>query len=199
MKVIKYTTGIIMILIIGFGLWRFLDDMNDFSTGVQGDVKINTLLYKQSNATAVGIELSNTKGINYGVGLNDLNGIYEYIYEYNTEDWIENHYLEFRNKEAFYYGTSDDFDDAREGYDPGFFVAQIEDLKKNENIISFKLKVSNSLFYKQPITPLYQANGNELWGIRIRNNFRNYKGEINGDTITINTKDFDPRKFIKKK
>jgi hypothetical protein len=199
MKVIKYTIGIIVLLIIGFGLGWFFNDMNDFAKGVQEDAKRNAHLYGQSNDSVIIVELSNTERINHGVDLKDLSVIYEYVYEHNTEDLVENHYLEFRNKEVFYYGTSDDFDEAREGYYPGFFVAQIEDLERNGNIISFNLKVSDSIFYKQPITPLYLANGNEPWDIGIRNDSRNYQGKIKGDTITINTKDFDPRKFIKKK
>lgn len=129
----------------------------------------------------------------------ELLGVYEYVYEYNTEDLIENHYLEFKEGKAFYYGTSDDFDEAREGYYPGFFMAQINDLELTGESLTFNVIVSDSIFYKQPITPLYQANVNELWDIGIRYDSRNYQGEINGDTITILTKDFDPRKFIKKK
>jgi hypothetical protein len=129
----------------------------------------------------------------------ELLGVYEYVYKHNTEDLIENHYLEFKEGMAFYYGTSDDFDEAREGYYPGFFITQINNLELNGENLTFNVIVSDSIFYKQPITPLYQTNGNEPWGIGIRYNSRNYEGEINGDTITINTKDFDPRKFIKKK
>ena len=129
----------------------------------------------------------------------ELLGVYEYVYEHNTEDLIENHYLEFKEGNAFYYGTSDDFDEAREGYYPGFFMKQINNLELNGENLSFNVIVSDSIFYKQPITPLNQTNGNEPWEIGIRFNSRNYEGKINGDTITINTKDFDPRKFIKKK
>jgi len=129
----------------------------------------------------------------------ELSGIYEYVYEHNTEDLTENHYLEFKGENAFYFGTTDDFDDAREGYNPGFFMAQVDDMELDINNISFSLTVSDSILFKKPITPLYQTNGNERWGIGISNNTRNYKGKIIGDTITITTKDFDPRKFIKKK
>jgi hypothetical protein len=129
----------------------------------------------------------------------ELLGVYEYVYEYNTEDLIENHYLEFKDNQSFYYGTSDDFDEAREGYYPGFFMAQIDNLELNGENLTFNVIVSDSIFYKKPVTPQYQINGNELWDIGIRYNSRKYQGKINGDTITILTKDFDPRKFIKKK
>lgn len=129
----------------------------------------------------------------------ELLGVYEYDYEHNTEHFIENHYLEFKEGIAYYYGTSDDFDEAREEYYPGFFKAKIADLEINGGNITFNVQVSDSIFYTQPITPLYQPNGNEPWDIGIRYDTRNYEGEINGDTITILTKDFDPRKFVKKK
>ena len=188
-----------MILTIGFGLGWFFNDMYDFAKGVQEDAKRNAHLYRQDNDSVIVVELSNTDRINHGIDLNYLNGVYEYKYENNTKDLIENHYLEFKNKKVFYYGTSDDFDEVREGYYPGFFVVQIENLERSKNIISFNLKVNDSIFYRKPITPLHKSHGNKPWNMGIRNDSRNYEGKINGDTITINTKDFKPRKFIKKK
>ena len=199
MKVIKYTIGIVVILIIGFELGWFFNDMNDFAKGVQEDAKRNTHLYEQSNDSVISAEWSKTEEIKDKYDINDLNGVYEYVYENNTEDLVKNHYLEFRNNEVYYYGTSDDFDESKEGYYPDFFAARVEDLKRDENIISFNLKVGNFFFYKQPITPLLKTNGNEPREIEIRIYSRSYKGKINGDTITIHTKGFDPRKFIKKK
>lgn len=128
-----------------------------------------------------------------------LSGVYEYIYEHNTEDLIENHYIKFENGKGFYYGTSDDFDQAREGYYPGFFMAQINKLEMDGNKIFFSLSVNDSMFYKKPVTPLYQTNGNEPWDIGVRYNARTYTGKIKGDTIIVETDDFDPRLFIKKK
>ncbi len=53
-------------------------------------------------------------------------GIYEHVHEHNSEHLIENHYIEILDKkgkiQGIYYGTSDDFDAAREGYLPGFFL-----------------------------------------------------------------------------
>jgi hypothetical protein len=55
------------------------------------------------------------------------------------------------------------------------------------------------MFYKKPITPLNQKNDNEPWNIGVRYNARTYTGEVKGDTIIVETDDFDPRLFIKKK
>lgn len=129
----------------------------------------------------------------------DLSGVYEYEYEHNTENLIENHYLAFKDGNAFYYGTSDDFDDMRQGYYPGFFKAPLETMKMEGDSISFDLKVSDSIFYKQPITPMYQVSENEPWDVGPRYHTRAYTGKIKGDTIIIKTNGFAPRFFIKKK
>ena len=59
------------------------------------------------------------------------------------------------------------------------------------------MTVNDSLFYKNPITPLIKNKENELWEIGIGYNTRNYTGKVSGDTITIITTDFEPRRFIK--
>lgn len=128
-----------------------------------------------------------------------LKGIYEYVCEYNTDDLIENHYLNFNNKGGFYYGTSDDFDESREGYSPGFFMTQMEAMQINGDTISFELNINDTIFYKNPITPLYKTNVNRPWDVGVRYKSRKYKGKIQGDTITIITKGFSLRKFVKRK
>lgn len=79
-----------------------------------------------------------------------LMGPYEYIYPYNT-DLIENHYIVFEMKDGQlvgrYYGTSDDFDPGREMYLPGFYVANIDDLKIEGNKISFSVSVTRDDMY----------------------------------------------------
>jgi hypothetical protein len=74
-------------------------------------------------------------------------GTYEYVYPDNTPDLIENHYIiidEIDNHYVGrYYGTSDEFDDAREGYYPGFFVADMENLEIKNDTIRFRLTVPN--------------------------------------------------------
>ncbi|HWR72075.1 MAG TPA: hypothetical protein VN604_02790 [Nitrospirota bacterium] len=130
-----------------------------------------------------------------------LSGVYEYVYEHNTKDLIENHYLEFRNAngkiEGYYYGTSDDFDEAREGYLPGFFSARMKNLLVQGASISFEVEVKNTDFFSRPVTPLNKTEKNTPWGVGIRYATRAYHGEIKGDSILIKTKGFKERVFRK--
>lgn len=196
MKATKYIIGVLVILAIGFGLGWVFNDMNDFAQGVVEDARLEKNFYVQKSDSIFTIKLTNQK-IGTKKHSTKLIGIYEYVYEYNTNDLIENHYLEFKENKIFYYGTSDDFDEAREGYFPGFFFTEISNPSLIANQLNFSLTVNDSLFYKKPITPLNQITENELWEIGIRNNTRKYNGQIDGDTITIITTNFEPRKFIK--
>lgn len=130
-----------------------------------------------------------------------LSGIYEYVYEHNTKDLIENHYLEFRNAngriEGTYYGTSDDFDEAREGYLPGFFSARMKNLIVQGSSISFEVEVKDTDLFSKPVTPLRKMERNAPWGVGIRYTTRSYHGEIKGNSIIIKTKGFKERAFRK--
>jgi len=130
-----------------------------------------------------------------------LMGVYEYVYEYNSEDLIENHYIEIKEKNknisGVYYGTSDDFDEAREGYLPGFFKAEMKNIKITAKNIIFEIYVSNADMYKKPITPLKKEKENPLWGVGGKKSKRIYSGDISAGIIMIKTKGFDPRKFKK--
>jgi hypothetical protein len=79
-------------------------------------------------------------------------GIYEYVNTYSTE---QNNYIVLKKENdkiiGFYYGTTDEFDEAREGYLPAFFVASMNKLEINKNTITFVLNVNNSDFLTKPI------------------------------------------------
>lgn len=126
---------------------------------------------------------------------------YEYVYEHNTKDLIENHYLEFISTNGkiggYYYGTSDDFDEAREGYLPGFFSARMKNLVVQGPNISFEVEVKDADFFSRPVTPLKKGEKNTPWGVGIRYNTRLYYGEIKGNTIIMKTRGFDARVFRK--
>ena len=52
---------------------------------------------------------------------------------------------------CFYYGTSDDFEEAREGYLPGFISLEATNLSFSGGEISFHLNSTNHNFYSQPV------------------------------------------------
>lgn len=52
---------------------------------------------------------------------------------------------------CFFYGTSDDFEEAREGYLPGFISIEATNLSFSGGEISFHLNSTNHNFYSQPV------------------------------------------------
>jgi hypothetical protein len=97
---------------------------------------------------------NNAAGSNY-------TGIYMYDYEYDSEKLKEDHYIVMEiidgKLEGRYYGTSDDFDEAREGYLPGFFVIDITNLKITDDEISFDIGLDNSILFSKPIKLDYRS------------------------------------------
>ena len=128
-------------------------------------------------------------------------GIYEYKYEYNTKELSENHYIkleEINGKiSGIYYGTSDDFDEAREGYLPGFFKSKMLNINITDSKINFKVKVNASDIYDKAITPFKNPTNNKQWTIGLRNYKRDYFGKISANKILIETEGFDKRTFKK--
>ena len=142
------------------------------------------------------VEISNMPNIS---SMDDHIGIYCYDYEDDTPDLIEDHYIVLKNVRGRvigrYYGTSDDFDQAREGYNPGFFVADMRDLQIVNNEISFAVYLSENDLFSKPVNLKYKyskgvpIDENPLWQnkqiIEVSdNNPRKYKGKIvNGEII----------------
>ncbi|MEK6700220.1 MAG: hypothetical protein AABZ10_14410 [Nitrospirota bacterium] len=135
----------------------------------------------------------------------DVAGVYEYVYEHNTKDLIENHciILEQENDAIVgrYYGTSDDFDDMREGYLPGFFVALMKKLVIHNNKISFRVDVREGDFFLHPIDLKQRSpkdvnpRKNPRWiadyqpGIALSRYSVSYSGSIQNGEIRLNTGD----------
>tara|TARA_B100000780_G_scaffold274816_1_gene240404 strand:- start:82 stop:588 length:507 start_codon:yes stop_codon:yes gene_type:complete len=167
----KYTLRIIVLMLVFGG---FIFKMNSFSQNIKSKPE-------KSNEISV-----------------KLNGVYQYVYEHNTEDLVENHYLEFKDSEIIYYGTSDDFDQAREGYYPGFFSKKAESVEITRDSLKFQIKIRNADFYERPITPFIKDENNPLWSIGVTEKERIYKGVFKNDKILIYTKGFETRTFEKK-
>jgi len=136
-------------------------------------------------------------------------GIYEYKAPYDAS--YENQYIVLTEKggkvTGFYYGTSDEFDDVREGYYAGYFVAQMNDLKITGDSIEFVLKVENSDFLTKlidlKITSTQEAikAGNENWHVYFSPEENKYVGHISADKKTIIIKGdkpwLDDKTFVK--
>ncbi|MGB3777322.1 MAG: hypothetical protein WA960_03115, partial [Tunicatimonas sp.] len=107
---------------------------------------------------------------------------------------------------GIYYGTSDEFDDAREGYYPGFFVTEMKDLKITEDSIFFTLDVRNEEILTKKIdlkTRTFQEaieKGYKNWPHMMKLEPKQYSGSIiNRDSIYFKGKlDFLDKGFKKK-
>ena len=91
---------------------------------------------------------------------------------------------------GWYYGTSDDFDAAREGYLPGFFVAPMTQLALTSEAISFVVVRPERLF-TAPVELRYRSAADvpagtlEEWTVPLVLESREYTGTVRDGEITI--------------
>lgn len=74
----------------------------------------------------------------------------------------EDHYLVLRCEEegirGWYYGTSDDFDGAREGYTPGYYVQEAGSLEVSSRQIRFALSMPEPDYFDAPVPLQYRSH-----------------------------------------
>jgi hypothetical protein len=119
---------------------------------------------------------------------------YEYAYPYNTPDLIENHFIVLETSSdgtrGWYYGTSDEFDSAREGYLPGFFVAPMLDLRLGAAEISFTLR-RPARFFTSPVPLAFRDPADvptgrlEEWGVSLPTEAVAYSGARAATEISL--------------
>ncbi len=148
--------------------------------------------------------------IQNGASSKDLSGTYEYVYPHNSEDLIENQYIILiKSKDGYsgwYYGTSDEFDEAREGYLPAFFVTEMLNLKISNDTITFKLAITDNDLLTESVTLKLRSTEEaikagysqwsnkinptpkEYWGLIINPNQISLKGEVEFQNKVFNKK-----------
>jgi hypothetical protein len=158
---------------------------------------------------ACGQNNSNSKPDNQ-IKKENLSGIYEYIYPHNTTDLIENHFIVLETSPGqltgYYYGTSDEFDEEREGYLPAFFVAKMHDLKIANDTLCFTLIVNNNDFLTKAVEIKYKSTNDAIkagyknWENIIPTAPKKYKGVFkDSSTIIFNEDDDFLTKTFKKR
>ena len=155
-------------------------------------------------------EKTNIKNITESaINKNKYIGIYEYVYPDNTADLIENHYIVLSKSDSvysgLYYGTTDEFENAREEHLPGFFVAKMNKLSIIGDTIKFTLNVNNNDFFTKAIdlkiTSSEEARKNRYkpWGNYLTIKPKTYIGLIkNSDNFFFKgEQDYLDKKFIR--
>lgn len=139
----------------------------------------------------------------------DICGVYEYSYPYATADLCEDQFLVLEKSgegyvTGYYYGTTDEFDEAREGYLPGFFVAKMDSLVIKNDSISFVIRVSNNDFFTKPIPKIIRTSQEARnldmlkWNVgNLRNTSKKYFGVSRNGGIYLAKDDSTGRLFVK--
>ena len=138
-----------------------------------------------------------------------IDGLYEFVYDNNTPSLIENHYIKIQkvdtNYVGYYWGTSDEFDEAREGYYPGFFVAKMDTLVIKNGVISFTFDVDADDMFEKAIpqniktSDKARSKGFSKWKQTISFKPRLYVGKFIGKSIEFPDQNGGIKIFKKKK
>jgi hypothetical protein len=111
---------------------------------------VSTAVFRYTDSALLGTVLHSRFS---PLDIRDRTGVYHYKYPDSHLNW-DNYILLRQNNDTvvgLFYGTTDEFIDAREGYTPGYFVLPMEQLSIIGNQISFVLRPKSSDFFTKPI------------------------------------------------
>lgn len=96
----------------------------------------------------------------------DSTSYYYYYSNYPSYD-CEDNIIEFLYKngevvDGYFWGTSDEFRDAREGFYPGFFVLRLEQISNKNDSIVFTLDSRNTQYFSAPVSISYHSSDEAL-------------------------------------
>lgn len=102
---------------------------------------------------------------------------YHYAYEEPVRQPDEDEFIALRyypkSVDLVFWGTTDEFDEAREGYLPGFFVLNHKNLTQKEDTLSCTLSIKNELIFEKPV-PVSYASSNIVVGIPLSVNANSF-------------------------
>ncbi|MTI41557.1 hypothetical protein [Fulvivirga lutimaris] len=82
-------------------------------------------------------------------------GTFYYDYPRDNKDFVEDSYIILDSSNNYtnsrFYGTTDEFDEAREGYLPAFTMCEINKLFLSQDSISFTINFFGNKLYNRPI------------------------------------------------
>ena len=96
----------------------------------------------------------------------DSTSYYYYYSNYPSHD-CEDNIIEFSYKngeivDGYFWGTSDEFRDAREGFWPGFFVLRLEQISNKNDSIMFTLDSRETLYFSGPVSIMHHSSDEAL-------------------------------------
>ncbi|RKQ51193.1 hypothetical protein BXY85_2215 [Roseivirga pacifica] len=119
-----------------------------------------------------------------------LTGLWMFEDVHASEELQEHHYMVIEGDGdelvGWYYGTTDDFDDAREGYYPGFYVSAMQDLILDGDSLRFSISINEEKLYTKPV-PLTLTENDSIdlpkWDIGVTYFQRDYVGIVRKERI----------------
>ena len=168
-----------------------------------------TLTFFLSSLLAVSL-LSCGNGASNAKGCEPVDSVVYYVYDDPRSDCedviLQLTFSDGQVVEGYYWGTSDEFSDEREGFYPGFFVQQIGQIAQSGDQLTFVLDTRTSRYFSGPLAATIHTSdealqqGYHLW-IQNEKYFQDcvrFSGTFRTDGLTLrNGKYADDDRFFK--
>lgn len=89
-----------------------------------------------------------------------------------------------KSVDLVFWGTTDEFDEAREGYLPGFVVLKAKNLTQKEDALSFTLSLKGEPVFEKPV-PVSYASSNIVAGIPLSVNAHHFSKDLDDKQFQV--------------